>query len=414
MGQSGFETRALDVSVSATINPLNPVVDVVGLRQSGGTQLAQYWNFQLKAPNLWGTSNMLQPPGTTLSISRASRAGQWAVISWTAGGIVGPFGIPWIGSYWTSPVNNVKLHPSGNAWKGSHVYDLCVNKQVGYVTPAKIIWQWPNISFSFQDRASWWSGSPISRIDLHPAPASLQASRALGASGDGTQQVGYCMFKPGGASPAIPVASLWSGSSASWAFLNPNIATSSIAYDANCVSGGGHAQFGMAVFSGAPKAVVWKGSQPTWSTQLHPSWAVRSEAWTADGPLVAGYAGSVGGPDVAMVLLDPLGNQHDIGNDLPGPVGTWGNSYATGTTCFGRFLCVSGYAFNIPNARYEAVLWIGEWTVGDCDGDGNSTMNDWLCFLATKPSHPHCPEDLNGDGVIDGADQLALLNAPPF
>jgi MYXO-CTERM domain-containing protein len=76
------------------------------------------------------------------------------------------------------------------------------------------------------DRASLWSGTAASWVDLHPAAAS--ASRALAASGN--QQVGVAVVN------LAPHASLWSGSAASWVDLHAFVPAEFVSSEARGIS----------------------------------------------------------------------------------------------------------------------------------------------------------------------------------
>src|ERR1043166_4159508 len=76
-----------------------------------------------------------------------------------------------------------------------------------------------------RDRASLWSGTAASWVDLNPAAAT--SSRALGTNGG--HQVGVASVGAYGDDHA----SLWSGTAASWVDLNPPGTTESTAYGVN-------------------------------------------------------------------------------------------------------------------------------------------------------------------------------------
>jgi hypothetical protein len=87
------------------------------------------------------------------------------------------------------------------------------------------------------------------QVILHPPGADW--SVAYGT--DGTQQVGSAGIN------GTEVASLWTGTAASWQSLNPTNATSSVAYK---VSGG--MQVGSAVVNAVRRASLWEGSAASW------------------------------------------------------------------------------------------------------------------------------------------------------
>jgi hypothetical protein len=75
----------------------------------------------------------------------------------------------------------------------------------------------------------------------------------------GNQQVGYVQLRLGGDARA----SLWSGTASSWVNLNPAGSTYSIANATD-----GHQQVGIATFAGLPRASLWSGSAESW-VDLH-------------------------------------------------------------------------------------------------------------------------------------------------
>jgi hypothetical protein len=143
-------------------------------------------------------------------------------------------------------------------------------------------------------RASLWSGTSVSWVDLHPAGAS--ASNAHGVFG--SQQVGTAEFG------ATPFASLWNGTPASWVNLNPAGAVGSEAFDTS-----GTYQVGWAKVDGIDRASFWSGSAASWQ---------------------------------------------DLSLHLPG---SWGATYANGVWDNGTNIYISGFGFNNLSGRNEALLW---------------------------------------------------------
>jgi hypothetical protein len=125
------------------------------------------------------------------------------------------------------------------------------------------------LSAGQQGHASTWSV-----INLHPGSAT--ASRAYGV--EGGQQVGYAFFPPNG-----PRASLWTGSAGSWVDLHPP-ALASIAY---AVHGG--QQAGMAGIA-QQQASLWTGSAGSW-INLNPPGSSLSEAFDVFNGQQVGYSG---------------------------------------------------------------------------------------------------------------------------
>ena len=143
-------------------------------------------------------------------------------------------------------------------------------------------------------RASLWTGSPGSWVDLHPSAGGF--SEAFDVSGG--QQVGWTKTSSGGSMHA----SLWTGSAGSWIDLNPAGSGDS---RANGVLGG--VQVGRAEVGGRYHAGLWSGSAASW-VDLHGflsgAWAA-SEAqslWISGTELcIAGYALSNSGESHAML-----------------------------------------------------------------------------------------------------------------
>jgi len=73
----------------------------------------------------------------------------------------------------------------------------------------------------------------------------------------------------------------------------------------------------------------------------------------------------------------------------------------TGACCFGSGFCL---LLTAGDCAAAGATWAGAGT--NCsDGNGNGQADD------CEPQAPPCPADLNGDGVVDGADLGVLLNA---
>lgn len=155
-----------------------------------------------------------------------------------------------------------KLDPAGSTI--SNAFGTSGGQQVGFATVGGV------------DRASMWSGTAASWVDLHPAGSDF--SFAWGT--DGAQQVGFAAFQGG----LVGHASLWSGTAASWVDLQPAGASYS---DALGVAAG--QQVGFADFGSTRRAGLWSGTAASW-VDLGPSGSPLSEAKGTSGTTQVGYA----------------------------------------------------------------------------------------------------------------------------
>lgn len=134
-------------------------------------------------------------------------------------------------------------------------------------------------------RASLWTGTAASWVDLHPGVA-----LASGASKtDGTQTVGEVRLFT---SSTVDRASLWTGSAASWVDLHPTGADYSL-----CRGVDQGTQAGTAAFSGQARASTWTGTAAS-RVDLHPGVASQSFLYGIRNGVQVGYA-TVGGVDQA-------------------------------------------------------------------------------------------------------------------
>jgi hypothetical protein len=143
-------------------------------------------------------------------------------------------------------------------------------------------------------RASLWSGTAASWVDLNPAGS----SNSIAFATSGGQQAGRALM--GG----VYCASLWSGTADSWINLNPAGSTESAAFAAS----GGH-QVGSAVVDGISRASLWSGTAASW-VNLHAF-------------VPAGFV----------------------------------TSSATGISSDGVNMYISGYGYNLLTQSTEALLW---------------------------------------------------------
>lgn len=147
--------------------------------------------------------------------------------------------------------------------------------------------------------ASLWSGTAASWVNL----GSAAAFESLATGVYGGRQVGYAAV--GG----VGRASLWSGDADSWVDLHPAGATSSFAMGA-----GECCQAGWARIVGVEHACLWTGSAASW-VDLHPTGATLSIAYGVDGGQQAGWtvegtssrASLWRGTAASWVDLNPIG-----------------------------------------------------------------------------------------------------------
>jgi hypothetical protein len=178
-------------------------------------------------------------------------------------------------------------------------------------------------------RASLWSGTSPTWVDLTPAGAT--SSFAYGV-GDG-QQVGSASV--GG----LELASLWSGTAGSWVSLDPGSGSSR----ANAVSGG-H-QVGQAFAGSGPHASLWSGTAGSW-VDLNPAGASQSTAWGVSGSEQAGVA-RIGGADRAGMWS--------------GTASSWVNLAPAGSVTSVAYAIQGGHQVGAANiaGRSHAGLWSG-------------------------------------------------------
>ena len=177
-----------------------------------------------------------------------------------------------------------------------------------------------------QNRASVWSGTPSSWLDLHPAGA----SRSQLYSTTGSQQVGFATV--GG----VDRASLWSGSAASWVDLHPAGATQSECNVTDGITQGGYARIG-----GVVRASLWTGSAGS-RIDLNPAGSSGSEVWAISGNRQAGYA-FVGGVLRASIWSGSAAswdNLHPAGATESQVYGMYGNEQV-GHAKIGGAVCAS-------------------------------------------------------------------------
>ncbi|MFZ4576185.1 MAG: hypothetical protein ACOYN0_17510, partial [Phycisphaerales bacterium] len=142
-------------------------------------------------------------------------------------------------------------------------------------------------------------------------------------------------------------ASLWSGTAASWVDLNPVGATQSVAGAASATQQGGWAAVG-----GVFQASLWSGTAASW-TSLHPAGATISGVFGMAETHQVGYA-RIGNVDRAGIWSGTAASWEDLSLALPTGF-TW--SYVQGIFDDGTTIYVAGSGFNIGTGREEALLW---------------------------------------------------------
>lgn len=148
--------------------------------------------------------------------------------------------------------------------------------------------------------------------NLHPGGGVLQ-STATGTSG--VQQVGWTGFDQ------FPRASLWSGSAGSWIDLHPNGAVRSIAYGTSGSQQAGRVSFNAFTY----RAALWNGTAESW-TDLTPLGAVSAGAYAIAGSQQAGYstfplgtfAGIWNGSAESWINLNPAGALSSVATGTSG------------------------------------------------------------------------------------------------
>jgi hypothetical protein len=142
-----------------------------------------------------------------------------------------------------TPESRVDLHPLSNPL-GSWIWGTTANQQVGSTV---------NPPFPYRSRAALWSGTAESFVDLHPTGAAESFAYAT----DGEYQGGYAQYT------GFHQAMLWHGSAASAVLLGPSFGASEVR---GMVPG---QQVGFAETPTGAHAVLWRGT-PESLTDLHP------------------------------------------------------------------------------------------------------------------------------------------------
>lgn len=162
------------------------------------------------------------------------------------------------------------LHPTGTF--ASYGEGINSTSQVGYVLAGGY-------------RASLWTGTAASWVDLNPAGAN--SSQAFGC--DGGNQYGYATVT------GLQRASMWSGTAASWVNLTPAGMAPAVVYDSS-----GGAQAGFVTSGGFKHASMWAGTAGSW-VDLHPGGTfANSVATDIAGGIQGGYGTTAQGISHAL------------------------------------------------------------------------------------------------------------------
>lgn len=362
----------------------------------------------------WTVTN-LHPAGATESIAYGLREGQqvgWATLS----------GAHHAGLWNGTAASWTDLHPANATM--SRAYAVDHGQQVGIAV----------LTSSAAERPSRWNGTASSWSNLKPDAPSGQASAAISTAFAGHVAIGgwnhagtwsadtqaFTDLHPSGVvlsqlhgmddSQRVGVtvkdpqsqnhAGLWSGAGAH-VDLHPPVATWSWA---RAVHGG--QQVGWAFVNGVGRGSLWTGTADSW-LDLTPPCA--TESWVQgvwDGRQVG--RARFAGVNRAILWSGTAESYEDLSASLSG---SWGDTTASAIWSDGRTIYVAGSGWNQATSRTEALLWsrpIGSGVLGDLDGDGVVDGADLGALLAAWASSD-ADADLNGDGIVDGADLGILL-----
>lgn len=217
----------------------------------------------------------------------------------------------------------IRLHPA--ATTGSDAYGVGTGQQVGFARVG------PTVGHT---RASLWTGSAASWVNLHPAGGDYSYCYAA----DSGQQAGDVII--GG----FDHASLWTGTAASWVDLHP---AGSFSSSANGVHAG--QQVGWTNI-GYPRAALWTGTAASW-IDLNPpptaGYTHSSEAYAVDAGRQVGYVVDVGGVTSASLWNGTPAwiNLHPAGN-----ISSW---------AYGIRGAAQVGVVRVPDTSSHAALWTG-------------------------------------------------------
>ncbi len=319
------------------------------------------------------TVTNLRPAGATYSEARAANGRQQVGYA-EVGGV-------YRASLWSGTAASwVDLNPAGSDF--SAAWAVSGGQQAGSAVIDGLT------------HASLWSGTAASWVSLHPAGSTW--SDVTAASGG--QQVGSVKF--GG---LFDNASLWSGTAASWINLNP---AGSIWSYATAVSGGQQVGF---VMLATDHACLWSGTAASW-IDLNPAGASGSRAQAVSGGQQAGYA-TMSGVQRASLWRGTAASWVDLNPALSTSSQVWaasGGQQVGGAVVGGRNRAslwsgtaaswVDLSAFLPAGFTHSTALGISSDGVHTyvCGYGYNSVAGRNEALLWTRPLP--CPADLDNDG----------------
>lgn len=343
--------------------------------------------------SLWGGSSAswvdLHPAGATESGANRAEGG-FQVGFATIGGRKHA-------SIWNgTAASRIDLFLAGDT--GSEVFGISGNQQVGVRNGT----------------ACLWSGTAVSALSIQPdPPGQLDAFGSMAFDVHGGVQVGYVLVALFGVpEPAVPHASLWTGTAASWVDLNPS-GMQSIAY---AVDSG--EQVGVVrPLTGSlnERASLWRGTAAS-IVNLHPAEAIWSIAKDVhNGEQVGTFVAS----DllrVAVLWRGTLASMVKLHEFLPS---AFEDSTAESIWSDDQFTYVAGWGYNTFNGRNEAILWRRPHIpcVGDANGDFQVDFGDVTAALSnfgTSGGNGFAAGDADHDGDVDFGDIAASLSSFGF
>lgn len=280
----------------------------------------------------------LHPEG--YSRSQINGAGEGRQVGQATTGVAGAeeHAILWDGT----STGFVDLSPS---WSPQYSvgFDTSFNQQVGISALGEF------------SQATMWTGTAASAINLHPVGFESSVAHAT----DGTNQAGSAWN--GFGFSAFTHAGRWSGSAASWVDLHP--ASGAIFSTAYAISGSQTG--GLIRTTEGDRAVLWNADAES-MVNLHPDGTGISEVSgmvsgyqvgraVIGGHLqVGGAPGTwIGGSSHAYVWQGSAGSAFDLHTLLPA---TFTGSVASDVSLFLGNVYITGYGYNVANARIESFI----------------------------------------------------------
>lgn len=204
-------------------------------------------------------------------------------------------------------------------------------------------------------QATLWTGTAASAVNLNPA--GFETSVATGT--DGTRQAGTAWN--GSGFSAVTHAGMWSGTAASWVDLHP----ASGALYSSGVAISGTQVGGLIRTTQGDRAVLWNGTAES-MVNLHPDGTGISEitgvangyqvgrAVIGGSLQVGGAPGTwIGGSSHAYLWQGSSGSAFDLHGLLPSG---FISSFASDVSLFLGNVYITGYGYNVSNARIEAFM----------------------------------------------------------